>query len=423
MVRLKTWQAVTIPVAIAFVLVAFEIPLNDWTSTAAISLASGVAALSLMGWSAILSSRVSAVESALGGLDRVYQAHKWMGIWALGFASFHLAFKADLKAWDTASIISLSAPTTRLVRQLSYIVLVFIVVLALNRKIPYNQWRWWHKLSGPLFLVVVAHWLSFASPIELGSPAGIWLALVSALAITAALYKLLLYPFLARHAEYEVASVSPGAGGAVHLSLTPVRNAVDFEPGQFGFLSMKEDGLREPHPFTIASGKAADGRVDFLIRNLGDYTRKLIAKVQVGMHADIYAPYGRFKRPDNGKREIWIGGGVGISPFVSWLQDDSANNFDRVTLFYFSTPGREFPSAVILAEMAAQRGAELVPVSGSATRADFQERFAAIAQECGPESLIISFCGPKGLLEDIRRQMKQLGIPDSALQHEFFEFR
>src|SRR5690606_35874391 len=186
--------------------------------------------------------------------------------------------------------------------------------------------------------------LSFPSPIKLTSPAGLWLALTSTLAIVAALYKLLLYPFLARHGEYEVVGALPGAGGAVHLSLAPVRNPVDFEPGQFGFLCMKEDGLREPHPFTIASGKAADGRVDFLIRNLGDYTQKLTATVQVGMHADIYAPHGRFRRPDNDRREIWIGGGVGISPFVSWLQDEAATNFDRVTLFYFFSPGREFPS-------------------------------------------------------------------------------
>src|SRR5690606_13614895 len=266
-------------------------------------------------------------------------------------------------------------------------------------------------------------WLSFVSPIELASPAGIWLALLSAFAIAAALYKLLLYSFLARHGEYEVVAVSPGAGSAIKLSLIPVRSPIDFEPGQFGFLRMKEDGLREPHPFTIASGKSADGRVEFLIRNLGDYTRRLVARVQVGMHADIYAPYGRFKRSSTGKREIWIGGGVGISPFVSWLQDNSADAFERVTLFYFANPGREFPSAVILSEMAAQRAVELAPVSGNATQTDFRERFAAIAKETGPQSLSISFCGPKGLLDDIRQQMHDLGIPDSCLQHEFFEFR
>ena len=421
--RFRVWQAIVLPVIIAFVTVALAVPLGDWMTNATMSLASGVAAFSLMAWSAILASRWAAIETALGGLDRVYQAHKWMGIWALGFASFHLVFKADLESWDTASIISLPSAATRLVRQLSYVVLVFIVVLALNRKIPYSQWRWWHKLSGPLFLVVILHWLSFSSPIALASPAGIWLAAISLLAIAAAVYKLLLYPFIAKHGEYEVTGVHRGEGRAMRLTLAPVRHPVAFEPGQFGFLRMKEDGLREPHPFTIASGKTADGEVEFLIRELGDYTRDLAAKVQPGMHADIYAPYGRFTRPTHVGKEIWIGAGVGISPFVSWLQDDDASGFEHITLYYFSSPGREFPSSATLADIATQRGAHLVPISGMAEHVRFQEQLSAIAQSQDPSSLSISYCGPKELLQEIRLQMKTLGIPEACLQHEFFEFR
>lgn len=420
---LRTWQAVALPVAIAFVLGMLEVPTIDWASSAAWSLASGVAGLSLMAWSAILSSRWPLIETGLGGLDRVYQAHKWMGIWALGFASFHLVFKADLKAWETVSIITLPPGITRLVRQLSYVVLVFIVVLALNRKIPYSQWRLWHKLSGPMFLVVVLHWLSFASPVKLLSPAGIWLAAVSALAVVAAGYKLLLYPFFAKHGEYQVTSVTPGEGRAILLKLSPVHKPVKFEPGQFGFLRMKEDGLREPHPFTIATGNTTDGNVEFLIRELGDYTRELAAKVQPGMYADIYAPYGRFMRPVSAETEIWIGAGVGISPFVSWLKNGDTSRFDNVTLFYFASPGRQFPSAETLAEMAARRGARFVPIASKVERTQFPEQFAALVKARNENSLSISYCGPIELLQDIRQQMKALKVPETCLQHEFFEFR
>jgi predicted ferric reductase len=421
--QFKVWQTIAVPVIIAFLLVLLEIPFSDWRSNATLSLASGVAALSLMAWSAILSSRWSLVESALGGLDRVYQAHKWMGIWALGFASYHLIFKADLDAWETASIISLPSGARRFVRQLSYVVLVFIVLLALNRKIPYSQWRWWHKLSGPLFIVVILHWLSFPSPIALMSLAGIWLAAVSLLAVIAVAYKLFFYPFIAKHHEYEVTTVSPGEGRSLRLTLAPVRKPIEFIPGQFGFLCMKEDGLREPHPFTLASGNTLDGKVEFLIRELGDYTHELAARVQPGMRADIYAPYGRFTRPVGADQEIWIGAGVGISPFVSWLKDDSAAEFQRVTLYYFSSPGREFPSSAALADMAAQRGAHYVPISGRSEHVRFQEQLAALAETHGAKGLSISYCGPEELLQEILRQMKTLGIPETCLQHEFFEFR
>src|SRR5690606_11350542 len=124
-------------------------------------------------------------------------------------------------------------------------------------------WRLWHKLSGPLFIVVVLHWLSIRQPLPLNSPAGLWLAALAALGIVAALYKLLLYPFLARHAEYRVVAINPGPA-AMHLQLEPVGKGIDFRSGQFGFLRLKEEGLREPHPFTIASGDGGQGRVDFV---------------------------------------------------------------------------------------------------------------------------------------------------------------
>lgn len=419
--QLKSWQLVLATVAISFMLALAEVPATDRFTTAAISLSAGVAALSLMAASALLGARWGFVETCFGGLDRVYQAHKWLGIWALVFATVHFLFKAGIKEWEVASIITLAPDITRLARQLSYVALMFIVMLALNRNIPYNVWRWWHKLSGPLFLIVIVHWLSFKTPIALSSPAGLWLAFVSILGVMAAAYKLLLYRFISSHAEYELTGIEPGAGAA-HMQFTPVGKVVDFEPGQFGFLRMKVDGLREPHPFTIASAKSADGRVDFLIRSLGDYTGRLIANTQIGMRADIYAPYGRFNRSQAAKREVWIGGGVGISPFVAWLKDE-ANHFDRVTLFYFYTPGRDFPAVELMREMAEQRGAELVPVSDGPESPVFRQRLAEIVSEARPEEVEVSFCGPKGLLGKVQGQMRENGIPESNLRHEYFEFR
>ncbi len=419
--HIKPSLAVALPIAISLVLVAAEIPANTWWTSAAFSLAAGVAALSLMACAALLGSRWGIVESSFGGLDRVYRAHKWMGIWALGLASFHLVFKAGLDDWQTAAIIELSRPLTRLVRQLSYVALVFIILLALNRNIPYSRWRLWHKTSGPLFLIVVAHWLSFDSPITLASPTGLWLSLVSILGVAGAAYKLLLYPFLAHHAEYEITGVSRG-NHAMCLQLAPAGKPVRFKAGQFGFLRMKEEGLREPHPFTIASAANSTGQVEFLIRNLGDYTQQLINRCRPGMRADIYAPYGRFLRPPAGRREIWIGGGVGISPFVAWLKDETATGFERVTLFYFFSAGRAFPDVDVLADMARQRGVELVPVAGGAASPEFGDRFDAILRDAGSE-VQVSFCGPKGLLTQVQSRLDAAGVPGANVHYEYFEFR
>ncbi len=418
--HLSSRTAIVGIVLVSFVLTLSELPRSDWPTLAAMSLASGVTALALMAAAALLGGRLKIVESLFGGLDRVYLAHKWLAVWALAFASFHFVFKAGMQTWETASILTLPPFYTRLVRQLSLLALVFILLLALNRRIPYHRWRWWHKLSGPLFLIVVLHWLSFKNPIKLASPVGAWLAILSTLGIAAAAYKLLLYRFVSNHAEYRVVSATK-TGTALDLQLEPVDRPISFKAGQFGFISLKEEGLREPHPFTIAKGNG--GHMHFAIRDLGDYTHRLVQLTKEGMYADIYAPFGRFERPVTDRREVWIAGGVGISPFIAWLTDASAEHAPAATLFYFFTPGREFPSVEHIEQLAAASGTEVVPVSAGPSDPAFVQHFERIVRDAGKTRVEIAFCGPKGLLEHVRALMARLGVPKTNLRFEYFEFR
>ena len=418
---LRPWHVILLLVVMTSALVLVEVPRTTWFTTATASLAFGASALALMGAAALLGGRWPVFESLLGGLDRVYLVHKWLAVWALAFASFHLVFQAELREWALAPIVQMPRYTTRLVRQASFVGLMVIVILALNRRIPYSQWRWWHKLSGPLFLVVIAHWLSIRSPVRIESPAGIWLAAITGLGICAAFYKLLLYPFIARHAVFRVVSTEAGPS-TLRLELEPVRRAIAFQPGQFGFLRMMEDGLREPHPFTIAS--AGDGgRVRFVIRSLGDYTSSLVRRVMPGMQAEIYAPYGRFTRHAGAEREIWIAGGVGITPFMAWLTDPDATGLERVTLFHFYTPGREFPAVAELERLAHARGAEFMAVSSGPASPEFCAKLSRLTDAAGAASVQVSFCGPEGLRTAVHEQLRKCGIPLSAVRFEHFDFR
>lgn len=412
-----------VPVALAgFVLAASTVPADGWPTTALLSLGSGMVAVSLMALAAVLGARWKPVESLFGGLDRVYETHKWLGVWALVFASVHLLFKAGAPGWEVAPIVQLPGPATRFVRQAAFVALMVIVLLALDRKIPYRTWRWWHKLSGPLFLVVVAHWLSIKSPVALASPAGGWLAGLSGLAVVAAAWKLLLYPALSRHATYRLLAVA-SSGTAVYLRLAPERRPLPFRPGQFAFLSFEHEGLREPHPFTIASAQQSDGSIAFMVRASGDYTARLVAEARPGLVARVYAPFGRFTRAPEDGTDIWIAGGVGVTPFLAWLQDPDARGLERVTFFHFFTPGRELPAGVDLPGLARSRGVELVEVAGGPGDTRFRHRFAQLVANAGPAGVRVRFCGPRGLLGAVRAVMRESGVPEDRLQHELFEFR
>lgn len=417
---MKTWHCIVGILLITTLTLLVEIPIDTWLTSATLSLILGASALAYMAAACLLASRWRAVENLFGGLDRVYETHKWLGIWALVFATYHFVFKANLEQWNSVPILELSKYWTRLVRQLSYVALGLIVLLALNRNIPYSLWRWWHKLSGPLFLIVILHWLSFKSPITLASPSGIWLSLLCGLGVLAALYKLLFYPFLARTGEYRVTAVQRDKS-ALHLSLEPLGKGFDFKAGQFAFLALQEKGLREPHPFTIANANAANGRIEFVIRGLGDYTKKLCECAKVGMRADLYAPYGRFKRPARAGREIWIGAGVGISPFIAWLQDPNGKNYDKTTLIYCFNPSRAFPPPERLQAMTKLRGAQFVSNPGGVEQ--LAETLRQAVAQTEPRKVHVSFCGPKGLLDKVRELMRAHSIPTANLHTELFEFR
>lgn len=420
--RLTSSVSISALVLSSYACALVAVPSTTWFSLAALSLGAGMSAFTLMAGAATLSARWAWVENLFGGLDRVYETHKWLGVWALVLASVHLTFKAGMEGWETAAILGLPPFTTRLVRQLSFLALMLIVLLALNRKIPYAHWRWWHKLSGPLFLIVILHWLSFKTPIALYSPGGIWLATMATLGVAAAFYKLLLYRFMSPHAEYCIEQVIPGPS-AVRLVMRPLGDGVRFEAGQFAFLSLQEPGLREPHPFTIASPGGSEQSVQFLVRAVGDYTERLVAQAQPGMLAEVYAPFGRFHRSPGSHREVWIAGGVGVSPFLAWLQDGSDADFNRVSLILFNAPGREFPAIEEVRALADKRGVELIALARSDDTPRFTERLKEIISESGAEGFEVYFCGPEGLLRQVRAEMIARSVPESRLHFELVEFR
>jgi hypothetical protein len=77
--HIKTWHAVLFLSVTSCAAVIAEIPRDTWLSSAALSLALGAAAVAMMGAAALLGGRWKIVESLFGGLDRVYQTHKWLG--------------------------------------------------------------------------------------------------------------------------------------------------------------------------------------------------------------------------------------------------------------------------------------------------------------------------------------------------------
>lgn len=204
------------------------------------------------------------------------------------------------------------------------------------------------------------------------------------------------------------------------VTLEPARRSIGHRAGQFAFVRFELPGLSESHPFTISKAPDADGLVRFTIKALGGYTRALNRDLEVGSRALVSPPYGRFFRRRGAKREIWIAGGIGITPFVAWAQAlepdhppvdlflcvrgvEAAAHLDELNLIAASNPC----FTVHLVDSAAGNHLTAERIAETASLVDAQ----------------VHFCGPEGMRETLQTGLCGRGLRSSCFHYEMFEIR
>ncbi len=104
--------------------------------------------------------------------------------------------------------------------------------------------------------------------------------------------------------------------------------------GQFLFVKFEgEKGLDESHPFTISSAPS-DDMLRLTIKSSGDFTRHLFANLKVGTSAVVEGAYGMFNYKTGGEKQIWVAGGIGVTPFLSFLRDLKDDLSHHVDFYY-----------------------------------------------------------------------------------------
>jgi predicted ferric reductase len=91
--------------------------------------------------------------------------------------------------------------------------------------------------------------------------------------------------------------------------------------------------LNESHPFTISSAPAEDV-LRLTIKASGNFTRDLFARLKEGSDAIIEGAYGMFNYKTGGPKQIWIAGGIGLTPFLSFVRDMDGILQHKVDLYY-----------------------------------------------------------------------------------------
>jgi predicted ferric reductase len=208
----------------------------------------------------------------------------------------------------------------------------------------------------------------------------------------------------------------------VEIALKPLGKPVAFTPGQFAMLYLEAKDGWHRHPFTIASAPA-EHVLRFAIKELGDDTSGLGEFIQPGMPAVIRGPFGRFSHHKAAGRQAWIAGGIGVTPFLSWLRAlDDQPPYGRVDFFYTSASADK-PYAEEIAEIAGRHDMVRAHFINSSSEGHLTADRVMAAAGGSPGGLSVFLCGPAGMVRSLQTGLHRAGVPARHIHREHFDLR
>ncbi|WP_275790932.1 ferredoxin reductase family protein [Pararhizobium gei] len=388
-----------------------------------ISLMASSMAFTGMAIALFMATRPPFVERLFGGLDRIYRTHRRVGITVLILILVHYFVTPDFKGLSLTSGLNSLAAEAGEYAFYGFVVLLTLSIVKIIPKtkieIPYHYWRLTHRFIGLLFIMVAFHQTFIKRPYDGTAMLATYLNIFAMIGTISYIYTQL-FPWL-RTRTYEVFDVVRHDGATV-ISARPKGRPLKARPGQFGFFRVNKPGLREPHPFTIA-GLDADGVVRFAIKPLGDFTKALRDSIAVGDSLKLEGGYGHFNHRRGGKKQIWLAGGIGVTPFLAMAKSLTGDEGQDIHMVYCVRDRREAIGLDTLEAQAEKLSNFTFNLHDSNTAGRLDAAKLAAASTVDPAGADLWFCGPPLLRIAIEKGLKELGKKPRRVEFEQFEFR
>jgi len=377
----------------------------------------------LMACALFLSTRPKWAEPYFGGLDRMYITHR-----RVATTAFLLIFVHVL----TVPITTINLSLGNYLAMIAFTGIVSIVLITLAPRIPflsklsggtYEGWKNLKRYIGIFFIIAFIHALTIPDPLD-ALVAISWVQIFFIIGTVSYLYTELFGRFFKKFMPYTVAAVKHPNASSTEVTLHAKRNPIKKQrAGQFLFVRFPGDKtLNESHPFTISSAPSEDV-LRLTVKASGDFTRYLFGHLQAGTDAVIEGAYGMFDYKSGGPGQIWIAGGIGLTPFLAFIRDMDGNLNHDVDFYYTVRHPEE---ALFLDEIedAAQKNPRLrARVRFSAT--DGSLTVEEIVKNAGGDvrDYDIYLCGPLPMVQAFTRKFQELGVPGKNIHYEEFNFR
>lgn len=207
-----------------------------------------------------------------------------------------------------------------------------------------------------------------------------------------------------------------------------------YTAGQFAFFEL--DALTTDDPrgkrrhFTLSSSPTEQGIVQFTTKFRGSGFKETLRTAALGLQVELEPPRGRFTLPgDAGQPIVFLGGGIGVTPFRSMLRLASDENLPHEITMLYSAPS---PENIVFRREFDHLPQENPHVKIVLTVSDAPEESAwqgergrinadKIEQYVNdiPKTIFYT-CGPPPMVQAMEELLKSMNVPEEQIRIERF---
>ena len=363
-------------------------------------------ALTTLSLTFILASRLPLLEAWFNGLEKMYLAHKFTAFLSILLLTLHNFSMGGLWGSHLAAQFGNIA---------IYIFISIVLVAYLGQYIQYEAWRWIHRLVYLAYIFGLFHaYMLMGGRLLTPTLLGFVVGFYAIIGLASGFYIIFLYQSLAFRHLGKIIQVKRLNHDTVELKIQ-LSQKLDYQYGQFAFVKIFQEGFEKaPHPFSISGGH--DNIVYFTIKNSGDHTKKLYDKIQEGTKVTIDRAYGHMILDQVQEKQIWIAGGIGITPFISYIRENP--NLNRPVSFYYAYTGAE--NAVyldLLKDYAAKNPQFDLHLVDSKVSGYLDFKNYPL-----DDKTTVFMCGPVKMMDKLANEFKKTN-PKADLVYEGFKFK
>ena len=202
---------------------------------------------------------------------------------------------------------------------------------------------------------------------------------------------------------------------------------LDYKPGQFFFVTLRQGDKELKKHFSFSSSPTERDHIEFT-KKFTDHEYSLALKAsKVGDWARIEAPLGQFTFEGEYPKIALLGGGIGITPFMSYCKNATDKDLNsKITLFYGCRTPEDLAFRKEFEDLAQKnKNLKLVLVVNQPTPA-WKGATGIINADLIKQQLpdykenMYYTCGPPPMVEAMEKLVENLGLSREKLKREYF---